>query len=239
MIPSPPHPFRLLAISDARARRPFGDLASWCDALAATWRRGAPASTPGLAVQIRDKDAGDAARLALARTARARLAPHGIGVWLNGRIDLARAAGADGVHLPAAGVPLAVVRPHAAAHALGVGVAGHDLDDVDDARRDGADYSTFGPIFPTPSKPDRDADAMPGPDGLRAAVARAGALPLIALGGLDDVARCDAAIAAGAAAVAGIRLFHDLDALQQLRDAAATLPWQRAPVAAQRTRATA
>ena len=100
---------RLLAISDRRALPGGLTVSAWLRTLAAT-------VPPGLvAVQIREKDLDDHDLLALARSARAVWEPPRL-LLINGRIDVALAAGADGVHLPAAGLPLAPLRRLAARH---------------------------------------------------------------------------------------------------------------------------
>jgi thiamine-phosphate pyrophosphorylase len=173
-------------------RRLAGDLGR----AARTALAGLPPGTA--AVHLREKDLGGRELLRLARTLRAATAAAGQLLLVNDRLDVALAAGADGVHLPSAGVPAADAR-----RLLGprlVGVSCHSLEDVRRARDAGADYATFGPIFDTPSK-----RAFGPPRGL-AALAEAAelGLPLVALGGID-AAGARAARAAGARAVAAIR----------------------------------
>ncbi len=190
--------FELLAISDrASLDIPFLD---WLGRLAAA----------GVgAVQIREKDLDDRAILELARQARAVLPT----VLVNGRLDLALAAGADGAHLPADGVPAAALRRRFGTGVL-LGVSTHSVEEVERALRDGADYVTFGPVWPTPSK-----ERYGPPLGLAelARAARVG-IPVYALGGVM-LSRFGEAAAAGAAGVAGIRLFQGA-ALQEIVDAA-------------------
>jgi thiamine-phosphate pyrophosphorylase len=154
---------------------------------------------PGrVAVHLREKDLGGAALLALARALAAACHACGQLLLVNDRLDVALAAGADGVHLPSAGVPPADARRLLGPAAL-VGVSCHSADDVRRARDGGASYATFGPIYDTPSK--RAFGAPHGVAALREA-ARLG-LPLVALGGLgpDRVAEVRAAGAAGVAAI--------------------------------------
>lgn len=112
-------------------------------------------------------------------------------ILVNTRSDVARAAGADGVHLPAS-------VPQAALPGLLVGRSCHTLDEVKAAR---ADFVTFGPVFASPGKGT--------PVGLTA-LRQAAALgkPLYALGGVDweNAQEC---VANGAIGVAGIRMFQD------------------------------
>jgi thiamine-phosphate pyrophosphorylase len=158
---------------------------------------GLPATTA--AVHVRDKRLGGRDLLALARRLRAVTRDAGQLLLVNDRVDVALAAGADGVHLPSAGIPAREARRLLGPAAL-VGVSCHSADDVRRARDGGADYATFGPVFDTPSK-----RAYGAPVGLAALAdaARLG-LPLVALGGID-VRNAAAAREAGASAVAAIR----------------------------------
>lgn len=155
---------------------------------------------PGcVAVHLREKDLGGAALLALCRELLAICRRHGQVLLVNDRLDVALAAGADGVHLPGAGVPPADAR-RLLGPAAWVGVSCHAAREVAAAREGGASYATFGPVFDTPSK-----RAYGAPVGLGALgdAARLG-LPLVALGGID-AAGARAARAAGARGVAAIR----------------------------------
>jgi len=180
-VPTPT--FELLAISDRTSLDvPFPE-----------WLRRLAAAGVG-AVQVREKDLGDRAVYELARQARAVLST----VLVNGRVDLALAVGADGAHLPADGVPVASLRRRFPDALLGVST--HRVEEVERAMNDGADYVTFGPVWPTPSKEGHVGI------GELARAARVG-IPVYALGGVM-LSRFGEAAAAGAAGVAGIRLFQ-------------------------------
>jgi thiamine-phosphate diphosphorylase len=193
-------PPSLLAISDPAARgdQPF---AAWVAALV-----GAGVD----AVLIRERGRTDREVVELARTARA-VGGEALGVLVHRRADVAFAAGADGVHLPADGLPTAAIR--GGFPALLVGRSTHLIAEVEAAAAAGADYVVFGPIWETPSKP----GAVPlGLAGLRQAAACG--VAVLALGGADAERR--AAVAAhGGRGVAGIRLFHGA-ALERLAAAA-------------------
>jgi thiamine-phosphate pyrophosphorylase len=155
-----------------------------------------------LMVQVRRRRDEGAALYALAAELVAALRPHGALVVVNDRLDVALASGADGVHLPEAGLPIE------AAQALGgpqwiVGTSRHSAQGAIAAGRDGAALVQLGPIWATPSKAAYGAPL--GPSALTAA--RAG-LPrgcrLVAVGGIDE-ARAALARGAGADAVAAIR----------------------------------
>jgi thiamine-phosphate pyrophosphorylase len=155
---------------------------------------------PGrVAVQLREKDVGGRDLLALARALGQVCHARGQLLLVNDRVDVALAAGADGVHLPSAGIPPAEARRLLGPDAL-VGVSCHSAAEVRRALEGGASYATFGPVHDTPSK--RLYGPPVGVEALRAA-ARLG-LPLVALGGID-AARAPEAFGAGAAGVAVMR----------------------------------
>jgi thiamine-phosphate pyrophosphorylase len=185
MLPPPVH-----LVTD---RRLVSDLAG---AVRLAVRQAAPGQ---VAVHLREKDLGGAALLGTARALAALCHQAGQLLLVNDRIDVALAAGADGVHLPSRGVPPADARRLLGPGRL-VGISCHAIEDVRAALAGGADYATFGPVFDTPSK--RRYGAPVGLDALRGAAALG--LPLIALGGVD-VARAAQVVEAGASGVAAIR----------------------------------
>ena len=160
------------------------------------------------AVQIREKDLDDRRLLEVTSEARRRL-PGATRLLVNGRLDIALAAGADGVHLPSRGFPVAALRERFGPGPL-LGRSTHELEEIERAREDGADYVTFGPVFATPGK-----ERYGSPQGLeRLREATRLGLPVYALGGVTiDV--LEELAAAGAAGVAGIRSFGD-DRLPEL-----------------------
>ena len=174
-----------------------------------------------VAVQARWKDEPDA--VVLSRTARLRIAaaPQGIPVLVSGRPDLARAAGASGVHLPERGGGVHEARAALCARAL-VGASCHERIGVLARAEEGADFVTLGPIGEVPNKgPALDAAAF-------GAIARTVATPVLALGGVlggRDVARVMALGARGiavqraicAAAEPEVALRALLDALDAAR----------------------
>ena len=103
------------------------------------------------------------------------------------------------MHLGGHSLPPQVVRERFGTELM-IGVSTHSVAEVDRAARAGADFVTFGPVYPTPSK------ARYGPPlgvlALREACGR-GTLPVFALGGVDGSRRAEV-MAAGAAGVAVI-----------------------------------
>ncbi|WP_242341029.1 MULTISPECIES: thiamine phosphate synthase [Anaeromyxobacter] len=156
-------------------------------------------------VQLREKDLGGRELLALARALAAVCRAAGQRLIVNDRVDVAQAAGADGVHLPAAGIPAADARHLLGPDAL-VGVSCHSAAEVRRAREAGASFATVSPVYDTPSK--RIYGPPVGLAVLRAAAAQG--LPVIALGGVTP-ARVPEVLAAGAHGVAAIRAWLEGD----------------------------
>ena len=181
---------RLLAISDRRSF-PGGDLDPWLRAIA---------EGPIDAVQIREKDLTDRDLFDLVVHARGVL-PDRVALLVNRRVDVALAAGADGVHLTSDPMPPGELRRRFGRDML-IGVSTHHVEEVERAHEAGADYVTFGPVWETPSK-----TAYGPPQGLTVlARATAVGIPVLALGGVT-ISRAPEAAAAGAAGIAAIRLF--------------------------------
>ncbi|NDY42660.1 thiamine phosphate synthase [Dissulfurirhabdus thermomarina] len=149
------------------------------------------------AVQLREKDLPPRDLLPLALELRDLTRRHGARLLVNDRVDVALAAGADGVHLAATSLPVAAVRRITGPGFL-VGVSTHSVAEVLEAEAAGADFVTFGPVYPTPSKARYGPPVGLGP--LREACRRA-ALPVFALGGVK-AANVAEVLEAGAAGVA-------------------------------------
>jgi thiamine-phosphate pyrophosphorylase len=128
---------------------------------------------------------------------------------VNDRSDIARAAGADGVHLTTQSLPVEVVRNIFGAEFL-IGVSTHSLDEARAARVGGADFVVFGPVFETESK--RAYGKPQGLDKLAEVTRALGEFPVVAIGGitLDNVDEC---FQAGARGIAAIRLLNDTETL--------------------------
>jgi thiamine-phosphate pyrophosphorylase len=149
-------------------------------------------------VQLRDKSASAVSLFGQARDLLRVVRQHGAHLAINDRLDVAMAAEADGVHLAAQSLPIDAA-VHLAAGRVLVGRSVHGLDEALRVAAAGADYVTFGNVFPTATHP-----GMP-PRGLAelAAIVRAVDVPVVAIGGisadnLDDV------LATGCAGVAVI-----------------------------------
>jgi thiamine-phosphate pyrophosphorylase len=124
---------------------------------------------------------------------------------VNDRSDIARAAGADGVHLTSSSLTADVIRDTFGSEFI-IGVSTHSLEEAQAARNAGGDFVVLGPVFETESK-----RGFGEPLGLKKLSEVAIALdefPILAIGGvaLENVAEC---FRAGACGVAAIRLFSD------------------------------
>lgn len=154
------------------------------------------------AVQLREKDLPAAELLPLARAVREvtgerpLLLNIGAGPREAAQLAVARAIGATGVHLPGGAGPVASARAALGPGAL-VGRSVHSLAEAHAAEAEGADYVILGTIFATASKPGR----APAGLALVAEVARAVAVPVIAIGGIAET-NVAATLRAGAWGVA-------------------------------------
>jgi thiamine-phosphate pyrophosphorylase len=150
-------------------------------------------------VQIREPELGTFELLQLLNLVIPAAHKMSLRAVVNDRIDIALIAGADGVHLPASGPPVADVRRIVPPGFL-IGRSAHTDEEIDRAK--GADYLIFGTVFSTPSKP---GVAGQGLDALRRAVKRFNG-PVLAIGGITP-ANAPSVLATGAAGYAAISAF--------------------------------
>jgi len=160
---------------------------------------GAGAHARAVAVQLREKDLDGRALLQLARALREVTARYGTRLFVNDRVDVALASGADGVHL--GGGALSPVDVQALAPGLQIAVSTHSATEaIQNRDAPWLSFLVFGPVFETPSK-----RAFGPPLGLSALRSACGeGLPVVAIGGLDGD-RARACRQAGASGVAVIR----------------------------------
>lgn len=149
-------------------------------------------------IQLRDKSSSSAAQLTLARAAVAAAHASGAQLIVNDRADIARLAGADGVHVGQDDLAVDEVRGIVGDAAI-VGLSTHDEAQLSAALRSSATYVAVGPIYRTSSK-----ETGYAPRGLDL-VRRAAALgrPIVAIGGIT-LERAPEVMAAGAASIAVI-----------------------------------
>lgn len=172
-------------------------------------------------IQLREKDLSGRDLAVLAREAVAAARGSATRILINGRLDVALAARAGGVHLGGVALPLAEIAAWCTKHAPAssqaflLGASCHSLAAATAAERDGANYIVYGPVFSTPSK-----TKYGPPQGLARLeeVCRAVRIPVLAIGGitLDNAQECRRA---GAAGVAAIRLFQECEDLAAVTEA--------------------
>ncbi|MFI5394479.1 MAG: thiamine phosphate synthase [Candidatus Binatia bacterium] len=158
------------------------------------------------AVQLREKDLPAAELFDLACKVRELCRRHGARLLINDRIDVALAAGADGVHLPVDSFAPAEARRLLGLNAF-IGVSTHRLDEARAAVIGGADFIVFGPVFETPSK---RPFGPPAGEAALAGVTQKLALPVLAIGGITaDRARTVRLLGASGVAVSSAILQSD------------------------------
>ncbi len=153
-------------------------------------------------VQLRAKRASSGAMLGRARAMVDRV--RRVGGWLivNDRADIARMAGADGVHVGQDDLSPEAVRTIVGPEVL-VGLSTHTDEQVRAALMQPVDYVAVGPVFETTTK--ARPDPVIGLEGIRSAarLARPRNVPVVAIGGITTE-RAAEVLAAGADAVAVI-----------------------------------
>lgn len=155
-------------------------------------------------IQIRAKST--ASGKFLSDTIEALSAAHRFGAKLivNDRVDIALAAGADGVHLGQDDLP-----PKHARHLFGrdaiIGYSTHTVEQAILATKEPIDYIAIGPVFPTTTKADHDP--VIGLDVVRSVRMAIGSFPLVAIGGIT-IGNARSVIEAGADSVAVIGAIH-------------------------------
>lgn len=131
-------------------------------------------------VQVRDKGAPASELLASALEVARLVRASDARLLVNDRVDIALAVRAHGAHLAAKSLPPDVARGLLEPWQL-LGVSVHSVEEAVAAARAGADYVTFGHVYPTwthAGQPGRGVDAL-------AAVVEAVGVPVLAIGGID------------------------------------------------------
>jgi thiamine-phosphate diphosphorylase len=155
-------------------------------------------------VQVRELELETDAVVRLVERAVAAARGTAARIIVNDRYDVARAAGAHGIHLRGDSYPAARVRSMAPPGFL-IGRSVHDPDEAAAVvQAGGIDYLVFGTVFQTASKPAGHVPA--GLEGLAAVVRAADGVPVLAIGGVS-VESAPRLAQAGAAGLAAIGLF--------------------------------
>ena len=180
-------------------------------------RRIAEAARAGVDyIQLREKDLDGAELELLAREALhvIRNESASVKLFLNTRLDVALAVGANGVHLPAGSPPVPDVRAEGLTQTereLLIGVSAHCVDEVQRAGNNGASFAVLAPIFEKVAA----GGSRIGVEVLHQACALS-RIPVLALGGVN-LANARACLDTGVAGIAGIRLFQQGDVAETVR----------------------
>ena len=179
-----PHPPLLLVTDRRKARKPLVEVVGAALAAGCRW------------VSVREKDLPEDDQIALVRLLLPMARRNGARLTLHGDAALAKAAGADGVHLSAGG-DAAASRQLLGPDKL-IGVSIHTATEAAAVDPAIADYAIAGPAYETASKPGYGPEI--GRKGL-ADLARSSRVPLVAIGGLNAT-RAAEVLAVGVAGIA-------------------------------------
>jgi thiamine-phosphate pyrophosphorylase len=156
-------------------------------------------------VQLREKEMEAKPLVLFAEVARRRTQETNALLIINDRVDVAIAAGADGVHLGQDDLP-----PHAARIQAGkdfvIGLSTHTLEEVVQSNDSAADYIGVGPVHETPTKLGRPAAGVE----LVSFAASNASKPFFAIGGID-IDNVDEVVAAGATRISVLRALTEAD----------------------------
>jgi thiamine-phosphate pyrophosphorylase len=160
-------------------------------------------------IQLRDKTTPKGELLALACELAALCRENGVLFIMNDYLDLAVAAGADGLHIGREDLPCAEARKLLPMDTI-LGCSVTSVEQAVAVEADGADYIAVGSMYPTPSK----EKAMVVGTGMLSQVRQATPRPLVAIGGItrENAAQV---IAAGADAIAVIRAVVNADSPEE------------------------
>lgn len=138
--------------------------------------------------------------------------------FVNDRLDLALACGADGLHVGQKDLPMEAIRRLLVGQALFVGRSTHSLREALQAEREGVDYIGVGPIFETPTKP---TYRPVGLELIRQVKQRV-RIPFVSIGGIDR-RNAGEVVRAGGTRIAAVRAIfgaRDVEgATKRLREA--------------------
>ena len=169
-------------------------------------------------VQLREKHLEARPLLARAEVVSEVCRRYGVPFVLNDRPDLARAVGADGVHVGQDDVPVRVAREILGPDAI-VGLSTHGPADLAGAQQEDVDYISAGPVEATPTKPGRPGTGL----GYVTLASERSSVPVFVTGGVTTE-RIPALVAAG------VRHFVVVRYLIEARDATAAARALRAAI---------
>ena len=158
-------------------------------------------------VQLREKGIEAREEIALLEVVRAAAERHGTLFAVNDRADVARAVGADVLHLGQGDLPVPLARDVVGDEML-IGLSSHAMPETAAAAEaPGVDYFCAGPAWATPTKPGRPAAGL---DLVSYAASLPGERPWFAIGGID-LSNVDQVLARGATRVVVVRALTEAD----------------------------
>lgn len=138
-------------------------------------------------VQLREKDIDTREFIGLALRLKNLLEPYGVPLIINDRVDVALAAGADGVHIGQSDMPYSMARRLLGPDRI-IGLSVENFEQIEEANALDVDYIGVSPVFATPTKTDTSEPF--GLEGLRKAV-RMSVHPTVAIGGMNELTAAD------------------------------------------------
>ena len=156
------------------------------------------------AIQLREKELGDLEFFNLAAPIAELCQTYFAQLFVNSRVEIALNLGVSGLHFPASTPSIEQIKTQMGKRLL-IGCSIHSLGEAQAREKDGADFITYSPIFPTASKPGYGpAVGLKNLDDLTSALE----IPVFALGGVspDRVPECIEAGAYGVAVMSGLML---------------------------------
>ena len=165
-------------------------------------------------VQLREKTLDDAAFLSEAKAIGALCRRYGVPFIVNDRPDIAKEAGADGVHVGLSDMGIEKAREYLGDGFI-IGGSAHNVQEALAAQAAGADYIGCGAVFGSSTKTDATNLSL---EELQA-ICRAVKIPAVAIGGirLDNVQRLKGSGIAGVAVISGLFAAEDKNVFNNLR----------------------
>jgi thiamine-phosphate pyrophosphorylase len=160
-------------------------------------------------IQIREKKLSARLVFELVSKAAEITQTTGTKLLVNDRADLALAGKADGVHLTSQSLSCSTIR-RSFSKTFIIGVSTHTFEEAEEAKKQGANFVTYSPIFTTPNKNDPQ-----GVEKLQEICRKLSPFPVVALGGIN-AGNFPEVLKAGASGLAAIRFLNDAENIRKL-----------------------
>ena len=156
------------------------------------------------AIQLREKDLSDTEFIKLAEPIVKLCDTYSAQLFINSRLAIGMELSVVGVHLTANSLSVREIRTQGK-ECLLIGCSVHTLDEAESREKEGPDFATYSPIYPTTSKPGYGPAVGVVNLGKVAAAVK---IPVFALGGIspERISECISAGAHGVAVMSGVML---------------------------------